>query len=116
MAQNPQPKSKAEKLYEKLAAQTKYSSISERDARQLLSHPLISADSVERNSGGSHQWIVTVSDPLIVALWGHSMFNVVVHDREVKKVYVDDIIKYIGFKYQIIEMVRREAEENGLKH
>ncbi len=44
------------------------------------------------------------------------MFNVVVHDREVKKVYVDDIIKYIGFKYQIIEMVRREAEENGLKH
>jgi hypothetical protein len=105
-------KSQAEKLYETLKSRTGGNkSVSENEMIQLLSHPLIS-EHVEdtSSSGGSHQYIVRIKSKLIQKHWGHTSFNVVVKNRQCKKSYVDDVIKYIDY---LIEEKEIEEEEHS---
>jgi hypothetical protein len=92
--------SKADKLYEKLIKRS-YGALSQAEVEQLLSHALIKADVSPVRGSGSHSWAVKVSDPAIRQFWGVGMFNVVVHNGQVRKSYVDDIVKYIGFKKEL---------------
>lgn len=90
--------SKAEKLEEKLRQKSKTVAVSESEMRILLSHPLLNGKVKDNtNSSGSHFWMVSVTEKAIQQFWGHSSFNVVMHNKQIKPVYVDDVLKYLAF-------------------